>query len=141
MSNFLFIHTSTDLFFSNIYSLTSIQWEDSLIRGTGPTSQPLLESRVFFSRVRGYPSCVMSVIKYAPEKEAAKLERQRIEDQRGEEVFFLPSRDWRGSSYRDLILVRTCPLTWRNFGGLASLLYPAGYIYCVTGKERGPGRF
>eukprot|EP01041_Mallomonas_annulata_P009803 gene9803-20392_t len=79
------------------------QWEESLIRGQSngadDTPQPLLESRIFYSRARGYPTAVFSVIKYAPEEEAKRLERQRTEDSRGLQVFMQPVRDWRGTSY------------------------------------------
>lgn len=86
------------------------QWEDSLLRGqctgVGQPPQPLLESRVFCSRVRGYPTAVFSVVKYAPEEEAKRQEARRTEDTRGLDIFVLPQRDWRGVSYTPLLQLR-----------------------------------
>lgn len=72
------------------------QWEDGMLRDT---SLPLLSSRLFFSRSRGYPLCVSSVNGYAPQEEKRRQEKQKIEDNRGVEVFKQPVRDWRGISY------------------------------------------
>ena len=93
-------------------------------------------SRLFFSRARGYPNVVCSVVKYVPEAETARfpliigpfnfycyvflntyylkirllylgrLQRQRAEDTKGLEVFEVSRRDWRGLSYQ-LLLKRT----------------------------------
>lgn len=59
----------------------------------------LLSSRMFFSRSHGYPTCLHSVVAYAPEEEKARLERQ-AEYTSGAKVYKLPQRDWRGTSYR-----------------------------------------
>lgn len=64
--------------------------------------QPLLNSRLFYSRVRAYPTVVFSVIKYDAGEEKAKLAKLRAEDKKGLEVFELPQRDWRGLSYKPL---------------------------------------
>jgi hypothetical protein len=57
---------------------------------------------MFYSRARGYPVAVFSVIKYDAGEEKAKIAKLRAEDQRGLEVFELPQRDWRG---KELFLI------------------------------------
>ena len=58
----------------------------------------LLQSRMFFSRVRAYPSCTFSIIKYDTNNEK-KLKSKVLDDLK---VFELQSRDWRGLSYKPL---------------------------------------
>jgi len=58
--------------------------------------------RLFMSRSRGYPNAISSVIAYAPEREKAKLEQERLRNE-GRQAFILPSRDWRGFSYHNLL--------------------------------------
>ena len=81
------------------------QWEDSMLRIHEESQQDLLSSRIFYSRARGYPVCVLSVLQYAPEAERAKLERKKNEDSQGLEVFKQPARDWRGISYMSYLEV------------------------------------
>jgi hypothetical protein len=84
------------------------QWEDQLlIRGFTNTSakgiqQPLLSSRMFFTRARAYPVATMSIIKYDAGQEAKKLSKLKAVDQKGLEVYVIPTRDWRGFSYKPL---------------------------------------
>lgn len=87
------------------------QWEDQLLMHGNTTAtatpaitanKPLLASRMFFSRARSYPTMVFSVIKYDAGEERAKIDKIRAGDQKGLEVFKLPSRDWRGFSYKPL---------------------------------------
>jgi hypothetical protein len=59
-------------------------------------------SRLFYSRSRGYPNVVSSVIGYAPEKENARIEAERARNE-GLQVFQLPTRDWRGVTYHTLL--------------------------------------
>ena len=80
-------------------------WEDTLLRGIGECKQQLLPSRLFYSRARGYPLCVMSVVHYAPEAEKAKMEKNLNVDSEGLTVFNLPLRDWRGNSYITIMQV------------------------------------
>lgn len=75
------------------------QWEDSLLRGAGEYRQQLLPSRIFYSRARGYPLCVMSVLHYAPEAEQAKMDKEMNVDTQGLSAFNQPVRDWRGNSF------------------------------------------
>ena len=75
-------------------------WEESLTRGSESfLPQPITSSRLFFSRARSYPTSVMSIIKYDTAREEARQERKTYEDTRGLEVYEVPKRDWRGTSY------------------------------------------
>jgi hypothetical protein len=84
------------------------QWEDQLLlKGYSSIShksvqQPLLQSRLFFTRARAYPVATMSVIKYDAGQEAKKLSKLKADDQKGLEVYVIPTRDWRGFSYKPL---------------------------------------
>jgi hypothetical protein len=81
--------------------------ESSLRRRDSGDESPqatLLSSRMFFSRSHGYPTCLHSVVAYAPEEEKARLERQ-AEYMSGAKVYKLPQRDWRGTSYRTFFQV------------------------------------
>ena len=105
------------------------QWEDSLLRGNVGTDEqqqqlqqqhhqqqlqqqqqqqqqqpPITSSRLYFSRARSYPTAIFSVIKYDTAREEAKLERKTYEDTRGLEVYEVPARDWRGTSFQKAIL-------------------------------------
>src|SRR3546814_9947268 len=68
---------------------------------------PALASRLFISQSRGYPICVSSVVKYAPEEERLKRHRQQHGDELAQE-FSLPQRDWRGFSYVQQIGRASC---------------------------------
>jgi hypothetical protein len=75
-----------------------IEWEKSM-KGTG-----LHESRIFFSSANSYPIQVFSIIKYDPKNEEEIRRRQKLEALGGGGTqFVLPSRDWRGVSYRALL--------------------------------------
>lgn len=75
-----------------------IEWEKNM-RGTG-----LQEGRIFFSSANSYPIQVFSVIKYDPKNEEEIRRRQKLEALGGGGTqFVLPSRDWRGVSYRALL--------------------------------------
>ena len=65
----------------------------------------MLDSRCFFSRSRGYPSCLHSIIAYTPEAEKARLAKQ-AQYSLGADVYKVPQRDWRGTSYRQYFQVR-----------------------------------
>lgn len=80
-------------------------WEDSLLRGVGEYKQQILPSRLFYSRARGYPVCVMSVLHYAPEAEQAKMDKEMNVDSQGLTAFDQPVRDWRGNSHMEVLQV------------------------------------
>ena len=67
---------------------------------------PLLDGRMFFSASSSYPIGVFSVLKYEPKKEEAARRRQKLEARGGggTKFFIMPERDWRGISYRALLL-------------------------------------
>ena len=81
-------------------------------------------ARMFFSRSRGYPNAVSSIIAYVPEKEYARLVREKARNE-GLQVFQLPSRDWRGHSYSN-ILKTTAEISYKS-GEYA--WYDRGYSY------------
>jgi hypothetical protein len=96
-------------------------WEDGILRKNAKNPYSILTSRVFVSRARAYPVSCFSVIGYDPNKEQARIERQRAEDLKGTEVFELPSRDWRGLSYKPL------------FKAISDdYAYETGYVFCCT---------
>jgi hypothetical protein len=66
---------------------------------------PLLDGRLFFSAKESYPIQVFSVLRYEPKREEAARRRQKLEERGGggTQFFILPSRDWRGISYRALL--------------------------------------
>ena len=81
------------------------RWEEQTIAGgvvstSGSTAPPILATRLFFSRSRAYPLVVGSIIAYDAGEEKARLENIRAGDTHGFEVFKVPARDWRGSSYQ-----------------------------------------
>lgn len=90
------MHSLTALIVSGQSAMVR-QWEEKTLE------TPILGSRLFFSRSRGYPVCISSVVKYAPEEERLKRQRQQHGDELGHEVFVLPQRDWRGVSYAHLL--------------------------------------
>lgn len=107
------------------------QWEDQMLSGTTVTNsngipQQLLSFRLFFTKARGYPSMVCSIIKYDAGEEKAKMEKIKAVDQKGLEVYKLPIRDWRGCSYK------TYPITDERFTdsnyGVKGYLYDPNYI-------------
>eukprot|EP00551_Chaetoceros_affinis_P006605 CAMPEP_0203667182 /NCGR_PEP_ID=MMETSP0090-20130426/4061_1 /ASSEMBLY_ACC=CAM_ASM_001088 /TAXON_ID=426623 /ORGANISM="Chaetoceros affinis, Strain CCMP159" /LENGTH=981 /DNA_ID=CAMNT_0050531273 /DNA_START=18 /DNA_END=2963 /DNA_ORIENTATION=- len=66
--------------------------------------QSLLDGRIFFSGMSSYPMAVFSVIKYEPKKEEEIRRRRKLEALGGGgSQFVMPSRDWRGVSYRALL--------------------------------------
>ncbi len=74
------------------------EWEVRTMQKTG-----LLDGRIFFSHSSSYPIGVFSVIRYDPKNEEEKKRRQKLEALGGGgSQFILPSRDWRGISYRML---------------------------------------
>ena len=79
------------------------------------TLQPILSSRIFFSRAQSYPCAVFSVVKYDVGEEKARIEKQKAEDQKGLEVFDLPQRDWRGFSYKPLFKPVNEDRSWADF--------------------------
>ena len=76
------------------------EWEMDMIRkGSG-----LLDGRIFFSNMSSYPVSVFSIIKYDPQNEEAFRRRKKMEALGGGGTqFAIPSRDWRGVSYRMLL--------------------------------------
>ena len=81
-------------------------------------------ARMFFSRSRGYPNAVSSIIAYVPEKEYARLVREKARNE-GLQVFQLPSRDWRGHSYSN-ILQSTADISYKSG---EYVWYDRGYSY------------
>ena len=77
-------------------------WEESILRKNEKNPYSILQSRVFVSRARAYPMSCFSVIGYDKDKEQARMEKQKADDMKGMEVYELPSRDWRGLSYKPL---------------------------------------
>jgi hypothetical protein len=67
---------------------------------------PLLDGRMFFSASSSYPIGVFSLLRYEPKKEEAARRRQKLEARGGggTKFFIMPERDWRGISYRALLL-------------------------------------
>jgi Cyclin, N-terminal domain len=71
---------------------------------TTRTIPPLLDGRLFFSAGGSYPVSVFSVIRYEPRKEELLRRRQKLEAMGGGgSQFVMPTRDWRGISYRSLL--------------------------------------
>jgi len=99
------------------------EWEIMVAHGLGGDSQtkassnttgsgskaitktpPLLDGRLFFSAAGSYPAQVFSLKRYEPKKEEAALRRQKLEARGGGgSHFVMPTRDWRGISYRALL--------------------------------------
>lgn len=85
------------------------EWESQMTNGItngtdGKTPCPIADGRLFFSAAGAYPVSVFSMIRYEPRKEEQQLRRQKLEALGGGgSQFVLPSRDWRGVSYRSLL--------------------------------------
>jgi len=78
------------------------QWEKQVILHT-VQGQNISDGRIFCSSNKAYPVAVLSVIKYKPQEEQAKLQRGKILDGQTSKIFDTPSRDWRGTSYSSLL--------------------------------------
>lgn len=92
------------------------EWEVKTAHGLGVAETPsqpqkkkasnkaLLDGRIFFSAAGSYPIGIFSLKKYEPKREEAALRRQKLEARGGGgSHFVMPSRDWRGISYRSLL--------------------------------------
>ncbi|KAG7365908.1 cyclin-like protein [Nitzschia inconspicua] len=93
------------------------EWELQLAHGITPNARPaqqtkpkppLLDGRLFMSAKESYPVQVFSLIRYEPKREEAARRRQKLEERGGggTQFFILPSRDWRGISYRALLPIK-----------------------------------
>eukprot|EP01036_Dinobryon_divergens_P025959 gene25959-34559_t len=98
------------------------QWEEQVLNKGGlvrnasnQVAQPILASRIFFSRAQSYPCAVFSVVKYDAGEEKAKIKKMKADDQKGLEVFDLPQRDWRGFSYKPLFKPVNEDRSWIDF--------------------------
>jgi len=117
------------------------RWEDQALAGgftaaSGVEKEPLLSTRLFFSRARAYPLSVCSIIQYNAEDEKARLDNIRGEDVQGHEVFNVAVRDWRGSSYENVLSAVSQDLsTERVFNVLddSDLRYGSGHRHLVRG--------
>lgn len=81
------------------------QWEDATLNSQHQLQedsqpQPLMSSRMFFSRNRGYPTALLSVIPYDNKEEKSRQEQKRAEANHWLRVYKQPVRDWRGVSYK-----------------------------------------
>ena len=74
--------------------------------GPANNAKPMLDGRMFFSASGSYPMGVYSLIRYEPKKEEAIRMRKRLEalGGGGTQFFVMPERDWRGISYRALLI-------------------------------------
>eukprot|EP00536_Pseudo-nitzschia_multiseries_P011339 jgi/Psemu1/67851/estExt_Genemark1.C_3800029 len=65
----------------------------------------MLDGRMYMSAKESYPMMVFSLLRYEPKKEEAVRRRQKLEERGGggTQFFIMPSRDWRGISYRALL--------------------------------------
>lgn len=81
------------------------EWERQTAHGLGNVNHPpLLDGRLFFSAAGSYPISVFSLIRYEPKREQAEILRKRLESLGGGgSQFVMPTRDWRGISYRVLL--------------------------------------
>jgi Cyclin, N-terminal domain len=94
------------------------EWELQVAHGITPNARslqisqqdkqnkpPMLDGRLFMSAKESYPIQVYSLIRYEPKREEAARRRQKLEERGGggTQFFILPSRDWRGISYRALL--------------------------------------
>ncbi|CAB9498317.1 Cyclin [Seminavis robusta] len=69
-----------------------------------PQQQALLDGRMFFSASGSYPLGVFSLKRYEPKREEAARRRLKLEARGGGgSHFVMPSRDWRGISFRALL--------------------------------------
>jgi len=69
----------------------------------------MLDGRMYMSAKESYPMMVFSLLRYEPKKEEALRRRQKLEERGGggTQFFIMPSRDWRGISYRALLPLTT----------------------------------
>ena len=88
------------------------EWEINVAHGLGMSEgvspakpcKSLLDGRMFLSAAGSYPVGVFSLKRYEPKREEAALRRQKLEARGGGGAHFvMPSRDWRGISYRALL--------------------------------------
>jgi len=86
------------------------EWEIRVAHGLGDNSSTnagnkgLLDGRMFLSAAGSYPIAVFSLKRYEPRREEAALRRQKLEARGGGgSHFVMPSRDWRGISFRALL--------------------------------------
>jgi hypothetical protein len=81
------------------------EWERQTAHGLHASSHPpLLDGRLFFSASGSYPISVFSVVRYEPRREQAEFRRKKLESLGGGgSQFVMPTRDWRGISYRVLL--------------------------------------
>ena len=65
----------------------------------------MLDGRMYMSAKESYPMMVFSLLRYEPKKEEALRRRQKLEERGGggTQFFIMPSRDWRGISFRALL--------------------------------------
>lgn len=78
------------------------EWERATAHGLHHA--PMLDGRLFFSADSSYPVSVFSVIRYEPRREHAAFMRKKLESLGGGgSQFVMPTRDWRGISYRALL--------------------------------------
>ena len=65
----------------------------------------MLDGRMYMSAKESYPMMVFSLLRYEPKKEEAVRRRQKLEERGGggTQFFIMPTRDWRGISYRALL--------------------------------------
>ena len=69
----------------------------------------MMDGRMYMSAKESYPMMVFSLLRYEPKKEEALRRRQKLEERGGggTQFFIMPSRDWRGISFRALLPVTT----------------------------------
>ena len=81
------------------------EWERQTAHGLQKSSHPpLLDGRLFFSASGSYPLSVFSLVRYEPRREQAEFRRRKLESLGGGgSQFVMPTRDWRGISYRVLL--------------------------------------
>ncbi len=68
----------------------------------------MLDGRMYMSAKESYPMMTFSLLRYEPKKEEALRRRQKLEERGGggTQFFIMPSRDWRGISFRALLPVK-----------------------------------
>eukprot|EP00980_Cylindrotheca_fusiformis_P030421 scaffold24797_cov142-Cylindrotheca_fusiformis.AAC.1 len=87
--------------------LSSATPKDKNPKNQKQSHPPMLDGRMFFSASESYPTGVFSIIRYEPRKEEAARRRQKLEARGGGGTqFIMPTRDWRGISYRALLPIR-----------------------------------
>jgi hypothetical protein len=117
------------------------RWEDQALTGgfvatTGVEKPQILNTRLFFSRARAYPLSVCSIIQYNAEDEKARLDNIRGEDVQGHEVFNVAVRDWRGSSYENVLRDVSADLSTEHVFDIFDdndMRYGSGHRHLVRG--------